>query len=48
MFVVHGQFHEGTHWVAQRRGRYRACGYLVETNAYPQRILTGTAAYRVL
>jgi hypothetical protein len=47
MSVVHGRFHEATRWVPQRSGRYRACGYLVETNAYPQRILTRAATYRV-
>jgi hypothetical protein len=47
-FAVHGKFHESTHWVAPHPGRYRACGYLVETSAYPQRILTGQATYRVM
>ena len=47
-FAVHGKFHESTHWVAPHPGRYRACGYLVETSAYPQRILSGQATYRVM
>jgi hypothetical protein len=47
MFSVHGKFTKRTSWAASRRGRYRACAYLVETKAYPQRILNRAATYAV-
>jgi hypothetical protein len=46
-FVVQGSFRERTSWLTGQPGRYRACTYLVETNAYPERILTRSAPYRV-
>jgi hypothetical protein len=46
-FAVAGKFRKVSDWSASRPGRYRACAYLIETRAYPQRILRRTASYRV-
>ncbi len=46
-FVVHGRFRERTSWIAPHAGRYRACAYLVETSAYPERIMGRSTSYRV-
>jgi hypothetical protein len=46
-FVVRGKFLRTTSWAEALPGSYRACSYLVETSAYPQRILARSAAFRV-
>lgn len=46
-FVVHGRFSKRTHWTSAHSGRYRACVYLAETAAYPTRILSKVASYRI-
>lgn len=46
-FVVHGHFSRRTRWTSVHAGGYRACVYLAETAAYPTRILSKVASYRI-